>query len=714
MSINKKITFAALIVLIAIILGVFLKLAFGHINSSYLDKRITSYIFQASGKKIELDEVRLRLIKGIGLAISIPNAEIYLNENINVSDTIIDINIISILLKGINASELKITSQLNLSKDQRFNVEIVSKDEDITIKKFSSNNFSLIDDINLKNNNYHIININSVFSKKFVDQNLESQLKKIKIDHGIELSKLFFDEKSNYNTKLKVNLRTQEIHIDKLENKHQFDLKVKIDYSESDTKLILKSSLPSISLIKILNNISAKRETNNKKILKTLSDVLYKEQNIEVNFSIDNNYRPKDIQVELAGQINLDYQLDKNQDPSFIKGIAPYNLSFTKKNILNDLLDISSNINLNNTELYIRQINLVKSFNENLNIKFSSSFDIKESIQLSILNSNDDVLKLSGILELSDNNDLLFNNLYISNDNNVDLNINGSLKNRKLVGSIAGNSIDLSKNVIRINDNIKDYYFKSEDYKISTNRAYLVDGLSVDNFKITIDKRRDKISVHSTGDTGDTSFKYVRTKDTKVDVSVIDAGNIINSVGPNHSARNIISKGKAIIKSYRIVGSLETDVEIDLENFVLINSPATLKLLSLPSFSGLSSVLNNETGIEFAYGKLNYLVDTENYSEIKAFAVNDGIGLVIEGNIDRKNKLIDLKGQISPLHLISGIIQKIPFFGKILIGDEGEGILAVEYSMSGNLDDPEVSSNPLTIFKPRLFERTLKFLSSGT
>ena len=111
---------------------------------------------------------------------------------------------------------------------------------------------------------------------------------------------------------------------------------------------------------------------------------------------------------------------------------------------------------------------------------------------------------------------------------------------------------------------------------------------------------------------------------------------------------------------------------------------------------------------------MNYLVDTENYSEIKAFAVNDGIGLVIEGNIDRKNKLIDLKGQISPLHLISGIIQKIPFFGKILIGDEGEGILSVEYSMSGNLDDPEVSSNPLTIFKPRLFERTLKFLNSGT
>ena len=69
---------------------------------------------------------------------------------------------------------------------------------------------------------------------------------------------------------MKINLKKQEIHINKLENKHRFDLKFKIDYSESDKKLELKSTLPSVSLIKILNNISAKRDTNNKKILKNI------------------------------------------------------------------------------------------------------------------------------------------------------------------------------------------------------------------------------------------------------------------------------------------------------------------------------------------------------------------------------------------------------------------------------------------------------------
>ena len=93
--------------------------------------------------------------------------------------------------------------------------------------------------------------------------------------------------------------------------------------------------------------------------------------------------------------------------------------------------------------------------------------------------------------------------------------------------------------------------------------------------------------------------------------------------------------------------------------------------------------------------------------------MNDGIGLVIKGDIDRKNKKINLEGQVSPLHLISGIIQKIPFFGKILIGNEGEGILAVEYSMSGDQENPDVSSNPLSIFKPRLFQRTVDFLNNN-
>ena len=144
MSKNKKIILSTLIVLTAFFLAVFLKLAFGYINSSYLSKKISTYVFEVSGKQIELDEVRLHLSKGIGLAVSIPNAEIYLNDSIKATNTIIDINILSIALKGVSASKFKISSQLSLYRDQIFELEIISKDKNVTINKFSSDNFSHI------------------------------------------------------------------------------------------------------------------------------------------------------------------------------------------------------------------------------------------------------------------------------------------------------------------------------------------------------------------------------------------------------------------------------------------------------------------------------------------------------------------------------------------------------------------------------------------
>ena len=120
MSKNKKIILSTLIVLTTFFLAVFLKLTFGYINSSYLNNKISTYVFEVSGKQIELDEVRLHLAKGIGLAVSIPNAEIYLNDSIKATNTTIDINIFSVALKGVSASSFKISSQLSLFRDQIF------------------------------------------------------------------------------------------------------------------------------------------------------------------------------------------------------------------------------------------------------------------------------------------------------------------------------------------------------------------------------------------------------------------------------------------------------------------------------------------------------------------------------------------------------------------------------------------------------------------
>ena len=86
----------------------------------------------------------------------------------------------------------------------------------------------------------------------------------------------------------------------------------------------------------------------------------------------------------------------------------------------------------------------------------------------------------------------------------------------------------------------------------------------------------------------------------------------------------------------------------------------------------------------------------------------------MEGKIDRKEKIIDMKGEISPMHLVNAIIQKLPILGPIIVGNEGEGMFSIDFLMTGSSDDPEVESNPLTIIKPRIIERAIEAIENSS
>ena len=119
-----------------------------------------------------------------------------------------------------------------------------------------------------------------------------------------------------------------------------------------------------------------------------------------------------------------------------------------------------------------------------------------------------------------------------------------------------------------------------------------------------------------------------------------------------------------------------------------------------------------EEGIRFGYGQISYIENEKNFNNIDAYAVSDSIGLVMEGKIQRDKAIVDMSGEISPMHLVNAIIQNVPILGPIIIGNEGEGLFSIDFSLTGDVDNPEVSSNPLTIIKPRIIERALESINS--
>ena len=277
--------------------------------------------------------------------------------------------------------------------------------------------------------------------------------------------------------------------------------------------------------------------------------------------------------------------------------------------------------------------------------------------------------------------------------------------------SIDGDIIDLSQNKIEYKKNNR-YYLNKEFYKINTQKVIFNGNVQADNFKATINKEKSNLKVHSGATNGTSHLKYTREKNEYEDTNIIYSNNISDFVNEDHTAYKLLSDGDIEMISVRNLETLKADVDIKLNDFVLINSPASLKLLSLPSISGLVGIAEGEQGIRFGYGDLKYVETEKSFENIEAFAVSDSLGLVMDGSIDRELKSINMKGEISPLHLINAIIQNVPVLGDIIVGNEGEGLFSIDFSLTGSSEDPDVESNPLTIIKPRILERAGEFLQN--
>lgn len=459
----------------------------------------------------------------------------------------------------------------------------------------------------------------------------------------------------------------------------------------------------------------SQREANNNKFYDFMNRNLYANQDMILSFDLEPNSSNivssiKNINIYSEGKFDSNYIFDDNRNPNYIIGIIGYQLSI--ENLNSKSTSVKGRLDLGNTEAFIRQINLKKKKSQKLNLEFSGNFKILEN---SIFNfqSYDSDYNLDGEVIVSNTNHIFVNDFRISNNENVDLIISGDLSERILNLDINGPLIDLSQNKVEVNKKKKEYYLDTENYKIQTDNVIFNGGVRVNNFKAGIVKKKSNLSVYSSAEFDSHKLSYSREKNDQTDTNIIISDDITQFVGDNHAAKKLLSDGSIELNSIRNIENLEAEVSIKLDDFVLINTPVSLKLLSLPSISGLVSIAEGEPGVRFGYGEINYIETEKFFSNIDAFAVSDSLGLVMDGSIDRKKKIIDMKGEISPMHLVNAIIQKLPIIGNILVGNEGEGMFSIDFNLSGNSDDPEVDSVPLSIIKPRILERAVELIESG-
>jgi hypothetical protein len=326
------------------------------------------------------------------------------------------------------------------------------------------------------------------------------------------------------------------------------------------------------------------------------------------------------------------------------------------------------------------------------------------------LRSNDNIY-INSDIEVTKDRNIIVSELLLNNFSNMNLSLSGNIHKRVFNGKVTGDLIDLSALKVERKKKTK-FFFDEENYEIDVKTAILEGSVSVNNFLMSINQKREKLRAKGQAVSNGHDLYYLREKDEKTDTSLIKSTDIISFIGENHPFKKILSKGDVNINSTRDSYSEKSFNKIRLNEFTLINTPAALKLITLPSLSGISSLIENEDGISFLNGEVTYFEDPDTFSKIEMFGVSDSIGLVMEGSINRKDKNLNFEGEISPIHLINMLLKKVPIIGDLLVGEEGEGLFAFEFEMKGDSSDPEVTSNPLSIAKPQILERASEYLKT--
>jgi uncharacterized protein YhdP len=147
---------------------------------------------------------------------------------------------------------------------------------------------------------------------------------------------------------------------------------------------------------------------------------------------------------------------------------------------------------------------------------------------------------------------------------------------------------------------------------------------------------------------------------------------------------------------------------LELGAFRLVQAPLVARVLNALSVTGLMELLQSE-GVTLAQasGDLTWGEDLITLEDVRT--AGGALGLTIGGRLDLAADSLAIQGTIVPIYGLNRILGMVPVLGDWLSGGEGQGVFAATYHLSGPIDQPKVTVNPLAVLAPGAL-RNLFFL----
>lgn len=220
-------------------------------------------------------------------------------------------------------------------------------------------------------------------------------------------------------------------------------------------------------------------------------------------------------------------------------------------------------------------------------------------------------------------------------------------------------------------------------------------------------KGSDLRKVNLTAQFSETNSVSVTTNPTPdgrtMSVAFNDLGSILRLVGVY--ARVEGGDGSLVLQTNK---AQKTDLgQLLLRNFALIDEANVAQVLG--NHRDSRALIAQQNKLAFKSARVDFLRKPDRIEVLDGVLTGNAVGGTMRGFIYTDAKTYDLTGTYVPLFGLNSVFQKLPLFGPLLGGREGEGLIGVTFAVRGPLDNPAFRINPVSALVPGAFRSLFEF-----
>ena len=145
-----------------------------------------------------------------------------------------------------------------------------------------------------------------------------------------------------------------------------------------------------------------------------------------------------------------------------------------------------------------------------------------------------------------------------------------------------------------------------------------------------------------------------------------------------------------------------------IDDFVLRDEPALRRLVveGAPPLDTPGQVQKiDANAIAFNKLQVRFQRDGSRLDLSEGTMHGEAIGLTVEGALDFVHDRVNMTGTFVPVYAFNNLFAKLPVIGLILGGGSDEGLIGVNYRISGLASAPALNINPLSAITPGIFRQ---------